>query len=188
MSGKVAIVWDGLAIKAALETVVAHRTANIDHLRYMEALRAHQPKPDVKPPVAIAEDTDAIAKALSRLLAEDKTDRAERRRLAMVEDGKKAEAPPKPKRTGNPMVDWRNQRQYETALLACKNEQKTEVGAGSAEEWPEPESGFGASYIEHTPLWADSAMTRDPCVVSIDLSKMKAHEFLWIPDADIKNR
>lgn len=72
----------------------------------------------------IADDTLAIGKALSRLRAQEKADIAECRRLAMAKENKKPTPPAKPKRTGNPVMDWRKRREHDVALVAFQKTQK----------------------------------------------------------------
>lgn len=68
----------------------------------------------------IADDTDGVAKSLGRLRAARIVDVAECKRLAMVREceDKRPPEPAAPKRTGNAVLDWRNQRAHEAALTA----------------------------------------------------------------------
>lgn len=186
---KVAIVWDGLAIKEAVDRIASGNKAAADQLRYLEALRSGQPAPEAAKPSAIAENTDDIAKALSRLVAEDKASRAECRRLAMVaeNDAKKAPAPEKPKRTGNPALDWRNQRHHETAMLAYEPQRTPDAAESAAASWPEPKGDFGASTWQG-PIWSGPAMTIAPTPTGTDCRALLSTGFVWVADTDIENR
>ena len=138
----------------------------------------------------IADDTDGVAKSLSRLRAARIVDVAECRRLAMVRESedKRPPEPAAPKRTGNAILDWRNQRAHEAALTAFgQADERTELDLYHARVQKAQDAILDhldvAAGIRATVPFGESLDVAGPAVMAEECATPGESWFMWAHDA-----